>query len=58
MDMYFENLLDAVFGIRKIFHVAECEVCGFDEVYYEDAETKKLVGRACSHCNFVQKFDF
>lgn len=56
--VYFENLLDAVLGERKIFHVIECDVCGFDEVYYEDASTKKLVGRACCNCNFVQKFDF
>jgi predicted nucleic-acid-binding Zn-ribbon protein len=56
--MFFENLLDAVFGVRKIFHVIECEVCGFDEIYYEDVETSKLIGRACSQCNFVQKFDF
>jgi hypothetical protein len=56
--MYFEILLDAVLGDRQIFHIIECPVCSYEEIYYEDAHTKELIGRACSTCNFVQKFDF
>lgn len=56
--MYFEILLDAILGERQIFHIIECPVCNYDEVYYEDANTKELIGRACSNCNFVQRFDF
>lgn len=55
--MYFELLLDAVLGERQIFHIIECPVCGLEEIYYVHQETKKLIGRACSNCNFVQKFD-
>jgi ribosomal protein S27E len=57
-DMYFEVLLDAILGERQIFHVVECPVCENEEVYYEDVESKELIGRACTHCNFVQKFNF
>jgi hypothetical protein len=56
-NVYFNSLLDAFFGPRNIFHVIECSVCGFDEIYYEDKETKKVIGKACSGCNFVQKFE-
>jgi hypothetical protein len=56
--MYFEILLDAVLGDRQIFHIIECPVCNYEEIYYEDVNTKELIGRACSTCNFVQKFDF
>ncbi|MFC4322592.1 acyltransferase [Litchfieldia salsa] len=55
--MYFESLLDAIFGPREILHVMECSVCGFNEVYYIDAETNVQIGRACQGCNFVQRFD-
>ncbi|WP_202171440.1 acyltransferase [Bacillus sp. USDA818B3_A] len=55
--MYFESLLDAVLGERQIFHMIECPVCGYEEIYYEHCGTKRLIGRACRHCNFVQKFD-
>jgi len=55
--MPFELLLDAVLGERQIFHIIECPVCGYEEIYYEHQVTKRLVGRACSHCNFVQKFE-
>ncbi|MHC0037580.1 acyltransferase [Pseudoneobacillus sp. C159] len=56
--MYFNALLDAVFGPCTIFHVIECSICGFDEIYYQDTETNKVIGKACAGCNFVQKFDF
>ncbi|MBY0098846.1 acyltransferase [Mesobacillus maritimus] len=56
--MYFENLLDALFGEREILHVLECSICGFDEIYYVDSTTKKQIGRACCGCQFVQKFEF
>ncbi|MBI0577752.1 MULTISPECIES: hypothetical protein [Bacillaceae] len=56
--MHFEFLLDAILGERQIFHIIECPVCGLEEIYYENAKTHRLIGRACSNCNFVQKFDF
>ena len=56
--MYFEYLLNAIFGPREIFHDMECSVCGADEIYYRDPVTKKQIGRACKGCNFVQRFDF
>ena len=55
--MYFESLLDAVLGERQIFHIIECPVCGFEEIYYEHNVTKRLIGRACRNCNFVQRFE-
>ncbi|MDR4949501.1 acyltransferase [Neobacillus cucumis] len=55
--MYFESLLDAVLGERQIFHIIECPVCGFEEIYYEHCGTKRLIGKACRNCNFVQKFE-
>ncbi|NMD68725.1 acyltransferase [Bacillus sp. DNRA2] len=55
--MYFELLLDALFGPREAIHEVECSVCGFNEVYYRDRTTKVTLGRACQRCNFVQKFD-
>jgi hypothetical protein len=55
--MYFNFLLDALFGHREVLHAMECSVCGQDEVYYLDAETKRQIGRACEGCNYVQKFD-
>ncbi len=56
--MYFENLLNVVLGQREILHIIECPVCEFDEVYYKSPLTNEQLGRACSKCNFVQKFDF
>lgn len=55
--MYFENLLDIIFGPREILHAMECSVCGDDEIYYIDYVTKKQIGRACKGCNFVQTFE-
>ncbi|MCM3729755.1 acyltransferase [Neobacillus cucumis] len=55
--MYFESLLDAVLGERQIFHIIECPVCGLEEIYYEHSVTKRLIGRACRNCNFVQRFE-
>ncbi|ARK32230.1 hypothetical protein BkAM31D_21555 [Halalkalibacter krulwichiae] len=56
--MYFEHLLDIVLGERKILDIIDCSICGFEEIYYQHPITHIQVGRACSHCNFVQKFDF
>ncbi|WP_216831510.1 acyltransferase [Alkalihalobacterium elongatum] len=56
--MSFDLLLDAVLGERQLFHVIECSVCGHEEIYYIDPETKQQIGRACSQCGFVQKFEF
>jgi predicted nucleic-acid-binding Zn-ribbon protein len=56
--MHFENLLDILLGNRGIFHIIECSVCGFDEIYYDDPLTKKQIGRACKNCSFVETFDF
>lgn len=56
--MYFGYLLDAVFGQREVLHAIECSICGDDEIYYLDAQTKKQIGRACQGCNYVQKFNF
>jgi len=55
--MYFELLLDAVLGERQIFHIIECPVCGSEEIYYEHSVTKRLIGRACRSCHFVQRFE-
>jgi len=55
--MYFECLLDAILGERQIFHIIDCSICGFEEIYYESPTAKQLIGRACSHCNFVQRFE-
>ncbi|KHF39126.1 hypothetical protein [Halalkalibacter okhensis] len=56
--MHFENLLDIVLGKREVLSIIECPVCELEEIYYKDPATNKQTGRACSHCNFVQKFDF
>ena len=56
--MYFENLLNVVFGHREILHIMECEICGYDEIFFKDAHTGKQIGRACNGCQFVQKFNF
>ena len=56
--MYFENLLNVVFGQREVLHIMECEICGYDEIYFKDAYTGKQIGRACNGCQFVQKFIF
>jgi len=54
--MHFEILLDVLFGPRAILHAMECSVCGHDEVYYMNPDTKEQIGRSCSGCNFVQTF--
>jgi hypothetical protein len=56
--MYFENLLNAVLGQREILHIKECEICGYDEIYFIDTHTEKQIGRACHECRLVQKFNF
>jgi len=55
--MEFELLLDAILGERKIFHIIECPICGWEEIYYENQVTKRLIGRACPHCNFIERFE-
>ena len=32
--MYFENLLNVVFGQREVLHIMECEICGYDGIYF------------------------
>lgn len=55
--MEFINLLDTVIGPRTIFHHMECEICGFDLIYYQDPETRTQNGVACEHCNYVKKYE-
>lgn len=56
--MYFNYLLDATLGPRKVFEITECSVCGFEEVYYTDPKTNKCIGRACANCQSIQVFNF
>jgi hypothetical protein len=56
--MYFEYLLDALLGQRELLHAMECQICGYDEIYYNHPSTGKQIGRACGGCQFVQVFDF
>ena len=35
--MYFELLLYALFGKREVLHAMECQICGYDEIYYNDS---------------------
>jgi hypothetical protein len=55
--VHFEQVLDAVLGERQIFHKVDCPVCGFEEIFYESQKTNRLIGRACSHCNFIHRFE-
>ncbi|MCM3356572.1 acyltransferase [Psychrobacillus sp. MER TA 171] len=52
----FHGKLDKELGPRRILHIKECEVCGFDEIYYVDPETNKQIGMACEGCNFIRRF--
>ncbi|MBU9723064.1 MULTISPECIES: acyltransferase [Bacillaceae] len=56
--MTFRDALDKILGKRKLFHVIECSVCGFNEVYYIDPFTNKQLGKACETCNHIQRFEF
>ncbi|WP_209121600.1 acyltransferase [Alkalihalobacillus sp. BA299] len=56
--MSFELLLDAILGDRELFHSIECTICGHEEIYYIDPNSKQQIGKACSKCGFVQKFVF
>ena len=56
--MDFKYLLDVTLGEREIFYVIECSICGFDEIYYKNPQTKTFIGRACATCNCVQQFKF
>ena len=53
----FQANLDKQLGPRRILHIKECEVCGFDEIYYVDPETNKQIGMACEGCNFIRIVD-
>lgn len=57
MNFDFEISLNVLMGPREHFHVMECQVCGFDEVYYQHPFTKKQIGVACEGCNYVYTFD-
>mgnify|MGYP000891203387 CR=1 FL=1 len=54
----FDELLNEMLDEREIFHVVECHVCGFDEIYYKHPWSGKQIGRACKGCKSVQRFDF
>ncbi|MFQ3544373.1 acyltransferase [Halobacillus rhizosphaerae] len=56
--MGFNELLDSLFGEREVFHILECPVCSFNEIYYADPVTKKTTGRACEQCGSVQVFAY
>uniref|UniRef100_A0A1S2MFH0 Uncharacterized protein n=1 Tax=Anaerobacillus isosaccharinicus TaxID=1532552 RepID=A0A1S2MFH0_9BACI len=56
--MNFKNLLDITLGPRRIFHVTECSICGFEETYYKEPETMEFIGRACANCHSIQRFNF
>jgi len=55
--MSFELLLESIIGPREYFHVMECHLCGFDEIYYQHPITKKQIGMSCKGCNYVKNFD-
>lgn len=54
----FVLLLDTIIGPRNIFHVMECDICGWNEIYYQHPETKVQIGFACEGCNYVKKFEY
>jgi len=54
----FDIELDKILGPRNIFHIMECYICGFDEIYFSDSETNQQIGVACEGCNYIKKFDF
>lgn len=58
MQPDFDSELDNILGPRKIFHIMECEICGFDEIYFQDPETAQQIGVACEGCHYIKKFDF
>ncbi|WP_144512789.1 acyltransferase [Bacillus sp. FJAT-22090] len=58
MQLNFDMKLDNILGTRKAFHIMECEICGFDEIYYKDPKTNQQIGVACEGCNYIKKFDF
>ncbi|QEY22944.1 acyltransferase [Psychrobacillus sp. AK 1817] len=45
-------------GPRKILHIKECEICGYNEYYFIDPETNKQLGMACEGCNYIKRFEF
>ncbi|PUB10138.1 hypothetical protein C8K15_12166 [Paenisporosarcina sp. OV554] len=57
MNFDFEISLNVLIGPREQFHIMECQVCGFDEVYFQHPFTKKQIGVACEGCNFIYTFD-
>lgn len=54
----FSTKLDKEIGPRRILHVKECEICGYNEFYFIDPETNKQIGMACEGCNYIKRFDF
>lgn len=57
MNLDFKITLDVLIGPREHFHILECHVCGFDEVYFQHPFTKNQIGVACEGCNFVYVFN-
>jgi hypothetical protein len=53
LNFDFEFFLDSLMGPRELFHIMECQVCGFDEIYFQHPFSKKQIGVACEGCNFV-----
>lgn len=58
MQSDFNQLLDNVIGPRLIFHVMECYICGYDEIYYQHPDTQEQIGHACEGCYYVKPFSF
>lgn len=56
--MNFELVLETIIGPREYFYDIECNVCGFDEIYFQHPVTKKLIGVACMGCNYVKRFEY
>lgn len=54
----FVLLLDTIIGPRSIFHVMECVICGWNEIYYQHPDTKIQIGFSCEGCNYVKRFDY
>ncbi|NRD76732.1 hypothetical protein HPT25_04405 [Bacillus sp. BRMEA1] len=55
--MAIESILDVVLVEKQIFRIIESTVCEFEEIYYQNDIGKEVIGRSCSHCQLVQKYD-
>lgn len=57
MQSAFSLRLDQILGPRQIFHVMECNNCGYDEFYFQHPQTKKQIGIVCEGCNYIFAFE-